>query len=272
MKRLKFSLFLLGLFSVAHAAETVAKLSFAEADAAFKERASAEKARAALVQFRKLHQAEPDSFETGWRVALGCYFVGLRLTPPGDERKALFAEGRDAGQRSLKAKSECAPCHFWTAINMALYGQEVGVFKMLFTLGEIRDHLREALRIDPAYASGGAQRLLGKIEEALPGILGGSDDRALDYYLKAVQIAQDEPLNALFLVKLLEKLDRPEVALAAAKKGAAIPVTDLSRLESLEAKEELQKWLKAKGHTPEPAVSASPSPAPSPAPDMTKRP
>src|SRR5205807_8794803 len=95
-----------------------------------------------------------------------------------DEKKNLFAEGREAGLAAIEIDPKCGACHFWTAINMAPYGEAAGVFKMIFTLGSVNDHLKQAAEADPAYAYGGAYRVLGRIQEKLPGILGGSNSRA----------------------------------------------------------------------------------------------
>ncbi len=218
-------------------------VSLSQGDEAFKQRASEERAREALSIYRQIYQEHPDNPEAAWRLSMACYFVGLRLSPDS-ERSKIFAQGREAGQAAISKKNDCAPCHFWTAINMALYGKEVGVFKMLFTLREIREHLKVSATLDPAYANGGAQRLLGAIEENLPGILGGSNDRARDYYEKATVIAPDEPLNFLFLARLLLKNEKTaSEGINTARKGSLIPIPDLSRVESIEAQSELKTLL-----------------------------
>ena len=119
---------------------------------------------------------------------------------------------------------------------MALYGQTVGPFKMFFSLGEVKDLLKKGVAIDPTYAYGGAYRLLGQIEEGLPGILGGSRDRAKENYELAIKTVPDEPLNYLFLANLLrEDFDKPEEARAIVKKALALKVPSEDRIESHEA-------------------------------------
>src|SRR5262245_29534769 len=95
---------------------------FAAGDAAFTKRADPTQARAALAAYREAYTRAPDA-EAGWRLAMGCYFVGLRFIKDDDGRKTIFAEGRDAGLEAARQAPECAACHFWAAINMALYGQ-----------------------------------------------------------------------------------------------------------------------------------------------------
>jgi hypothetical protein len=47
--------------------------------------------------------------------------------------------------------------------------------------------------------------MLGIISNKLPGLLGGSDDKAISYFKSAMSAAPDEPLNPMFLGKLYTK-------------------------------------------------------------------
>ena len=218
---------------------------FKKADQAFKERRSETRGREALKLYREFYKQSPQDPEAAWRVGMGCYFVGIRLTQDKDEQQKFYTEGRDAGLVGAAIDPNCAPCHFWAAINMALYGENVGVFKMLFSLNDIQDHLKASLAIDPKLAYGGAYRLLGLIKEKLPGLLGGDDDKAKEYFEKAIETAPDEPLNFLFLARLLEeRLDDHNGALAIAQKGLKIPTPTPDRLEAIDALKDLQIFVK----------------------------
>lgn len=217
---------------------------FRAGDAAFLGRADETRAREALATYRALFRRAPHDTDAAWRVAMGCYFVGLRLTADAAAKKELFAEGREAGLFAARAAPDCVPCHFWAAINMALYGETVGALKMLFSLGEIREHLVTVLRLDPAYAHAGAARLLGLIEQKLPGLLGGSRARARDYFLEAIRTAPDEPLNFLFMAELLgENRETREEAARWIRQGLEIRGLAPDRLESIEAQVALRGLL-----------------------------
>ncbi len=210
-------------------------------DLAFKNRKEQPSALAALANYRAAHHASPDDAAAAWRLSMGCYFVGLRFTKDAGKRKELYDEGRKVALGAADRDKNCVPCHFWGSINLALYGDAVGALKMFFALGEIRDHLKQSLALDASYAYGGAYRLLGLIEQKLPGILGGSNDRAREYFERAIEVAPDEPLNYLFLTKLLkEELDDKPMAAITLKRGKALPVPSGERLESLEALAELK--------------------------------
>jgi tetratricopeptide (TPR) repeat protein len=215
---------------------------FDAADALFLHRIQHENAREALRQYRELYKAAPDA-EAAWRVSMACYFVGFNIAKDGAAKKQLYAEGREAGLYAVAHSSGSAAAHFWTGVNMALYGETVGVLKMLFTLGAVREHLEKSAALDSAYAYAGAYRILGKIDESLPGVLGGSSERAQSYYRKAITLAPDEPVNYLFLARLyMERYhDRPE-ARRIAQQGLSLPALDETRYESLKGRVELQEY------------------------------
>jgi hypothetical protein len=220
---------------------------FEAADQAFRERKDSARALEALRLYREYYKATPDDPEAGWRLGFACYFVGIRLTKERSEKRKIYAEGRDAALHAAELDDKCAACHFWGAINMVLYGDATGVFKMFFSLGDVKKHLKASLAGDPAYAYGGAYRLLGQIDHYLPRILGGSKKRARGYYEQAISASPGEPLNYLFLSRLLEDAHDRDGALAAARKGVDVPTPTPERLEALDAIEDLKKFLKENG-------------------------
>ncbi len=216
--------------------------SLAAADQAYRERGDAARARQALSLYRKLAEKTPDS-DSLWRVSMACYFVGLRLTEDSDAKEKLFAEGREAGLQAAKLAPDCAACHFWAAVNIALHGETVGIFKSISVLPVVEAQLQETIRLDPTYAGAGAYRILGIIQQKLPGILGGSNRRAREYFEKSIALAPDEPLGFLFLARFEKSVeDDADAARRLVKRALAIPPEKLDRLESIEAREELLKW------------------------------
>ncbi len=222
---------------LAHSAD----LTVANGDIFYKQRADEVKAQRALEIYRAISDHEPDSSDAAWRRSMACYFVGLRFEKDPGKRKALYEEGRDVGRRALQHTSGCAECHFWVAINMALYGKEAGPLQTLFTLQEIEDHLRKSLAINPAYADGGAYRLLALIQQNLPGILGGSNSLAQDYFQHAIDASPTTALNYLFFAKfendVLHDSAKANQILA---RGLKLKEPDPEELEEKEAWNELR--------------------------------
>lgn len=218
--------------------------SYAEADILFMQRNIREKALKALELYREYWKKNPKDAQAGWRLSMGCYFAGFHLIADDVEKKKILQEGRDVGLTAIDLDPTCGPCHYWTAINMALYSDTVGVFKMYFSLSEIQRHLWESIKVDPAFSGAGAYRILGLIEQQLPGILGGSNDRAKKYIEKAVELAPNEPMNYLFLARLLANQfgDIP-AARAAAQRGLQTPKPTPECIESIKSLQEINDFL-----------------------------
>lgn len=217
---------------------------FDEADRAFLMRDDPDLALKALKLYETDYLRPAGDYDSAWRYSMACYFVAFNLAADREQKKRLYAAGRDAGLEAVRLSPGSVEGHFWGAINMALYGETVGVLKMLFTLGTVRDHLRKSVSIDPSYAYGGALRVLGKIDESLPRVLGGSREEALNYYERAIASAPDEPLNYYFKAVLLSRgYGDKKAALEAAQKGHSLSVTDTSRYESLHALTDLESFI-----------------------------
>jgi len=214
---------------------------FIEADGAFRLRDDDGQVLRALEMYRGALSADPDDWQAGFRVAMACYHVGMRIAPTKEERKRIYAEGRDAGRRAAELAPDCADCHFWTAINMTLYGQSAGVIRMLFTLSEIRERLERSMALQPDYAFGGAQRLLAMIEDGLPFFLGGSDARAREYYEMAIAVAPDEPLNYEYYAVFLQERREFSEALQVAQRGLLTPPVGPERVESVSSQRVLRE-------------------------------
>jgi tetratricopeptide (TPR) repeat protein len=216
------------------------------ADQAYKARKDEARALDAVERYRAVWaESGHKNVEAGWKLAMSCYFSGHRILRDSEAKERVFREGADAADEAAKLSPSCAPCQFWGAIDTALLGETVGVFKMISMLGSVKDRLKRVLEIDPGYAFGGAYRTLGQIEQRLPGILGGDNDRAREYFEKAISAAPDEPMNYLFMARLLAReFDDPAQAETYALRGLKAQPKDPSRVESFEALGDLRLFLK----------------------------
>jgi tetratricopeptide (TPR) repeat protein len=228
------------LFSALAMAYTLPSEWVGAGDEAYRNRVSETSARVALDDYRTAFSSSKE-VDTSWRLAMAAYFVGFRYTPTRDAKIKLFSEGRDAALFGISKDTNCAQCHFWAAVNMALYGDSVGILKMLFSLGDVQAHLREVVTLDPLYAHAGAYRILGIIDKKLPGILGGSKERALEYFKAAVELTPKLPLNALFLAQWYESEDDKAQAAEIAERVTSLAMPPKEELEEVEALSELQK-------------------------------
>jgi tetratricopeptide (TPR) repeat protein len=227
----------LGLLSV-QAGPALAQIAwdaaprFAEADQAYMERADPARIAFANERYEALYRADPEDWEAAWRVAMTCYFLGGRVAEEKSEQEAFFARGRDVALEASKLNPDCAPCQLLVGINMALYGESVGVVKMIFTLGSIRAHLRRSLELDPYFAEGAAARTLATIDEVVPFFLGGSKKRARKYFEKALAIDPSEALNYVYFARFLQKRKEFGAALELTERGLENPRPSREYVES----------------------------------------
>lgn len=214
-------------------------------DRAFVHRADPARAREAFECYRQAHEASPEDTEAAWRYSMACQFIGYRLTKETEDKLKIFAAGRDVASAAAKAKPDCGPCHFWGGINRALFGETSGIFRTIATLGIVKQDLERAAEIDPAYAYGGPDRILGLIDQKVPGILGGSDTDAAAHFEKAITLAPTNPLNYLFLARL----QKDEIEDDAAFKAVLIRAKAMVKMPLKEDVESYEAWseLKALG-------------------------
>lgn len=240
---LLFSILFLAYSGLIHASES--ENVFGAADQFYVARSDYANALAALKLYRELFRERPQDYNAAWRLSMAAYFAGFNIEKNPAAQKKLFAEGKTAGFQALALNPDGAEGHFWTAVNMALYGQSVGTLKMLFTVGSIKAHLRQVIKQDPSYARAGSFRILGAIDEALPAVLGGSNERARDLYIQSIEIVPDEPMNYLFLARIyLKKFSDKNNAVKTSQTGLSIPNERLLEYESQKAKLELEEFSK----------------------------
>ncbi len=234
---------------------------FEAADALFRLRRDPQKAHAAFDAYKALIKAQPSDGEALWRLAMSSYYMTARVAKTDAERETFAAEGRDAGEQSIHFLGDsCAACHFWTAINMAMYGDTVGSFKTFFSLADMRKHLEMSIKADPKYAFSGAYRLLGLVYQKIPGLLGGSDRKAREYFNLAIENSPDEPLNYLFLARLQrDGFDDKKAALETAQKGLQITPPTADRVESVDAVADLKDFVAKLSPAASPAAAGSPT-------------
>lgn len=221
---------------------------FADADQAFQKRKEPLYAAKAFRLYQKSFQKNPYRPEAGWKFAMSAYYHGLRNINEDSKKIEIFKEGQKAGESSILASEKldqpCAPCHFWTAINLALKSEAIGPFKTLFALDEVMNHLEKTKEIDAKYAWGGADRTLGLIYHRLPGILGGDREESMRRFEEAIRIAPDEPLNFLGLAMILsENSAELKRAIEVVSRGLKRNPPPDYRVESQEAFYELKDLL-----------------------------
>jgi tetratricopeptide (TPR) repeat protein len=207
----------LSLFSVEASSRLQHLLS--QGDMAFGNRNQRAELERALSQYEKAHTQFPESIEAAWKTSMALHSLATRYTHDEAKQRELFEVGLEIARQAADKDPSCGECQFWTAIQMAQYGEVVGVFKMISSLSEIKERLERAATLTPEHAMGGPYRVLGTIYQTLPGILGGDNEKALLYFQKAVTTSPTEAVNYLSLAKLKATEGEPAAAQEIARAG-----------------------------------------------------
>ncbi len=218
---------------------------------AYRERGDHERAEESYEIFKRYLGHHPKDSVAAWHLALSCYYLGKKVFRAKEDKKRMFAEGRDRARDALRHDPACGPCHLLTAVNHALWAKEVGIFRALVGLPRVRHHLKRAAALEPAFGGAAAHRILANISQALPRMFGGGRKRARKEIEQAIEIAPDEPLNYEFLADLLiEDYHDPNAAVTVARRGLEKPPPPPEYVESLAAFEDLREIVEQHGAGP----------------------
>jgi len=151
--------------------------------------------------------ASGKDFEASWKLARADYWLGTHL--PDAERRVKLDLGVKAGEQAIQIDSSKPEGHFWLAANMGTLAESYGLVQGIKYRGRIKDELQRVLAMDPAWMQGSADRALGWWYFRVPGLFGGSHDKAIEHLKKALSYNPQSTITLWFL---------SEVALSDGKK------------------------------------------------------
>lgn len=121
----------------------------------------------------------------GWADASRAWLRLGDLESQESERVRCYTAGREAAKKGLAIDAQHVESLFWDMANLATTGRARGVMNSLFMLPELRRGLNRILQLDPHHQL--AKQTLAEIDHAVPGIAGGSDERAEKAYREILQ-------------------------------------------------------------------------------------
>ncbi len=162
----------------------------------------------------------------------------------GDAEKiALYEKGIAAGKKGEALDAKSAGSIFWSTANQACVGRTRGVMNSLFMIGDLKKGMNRVLELNPNYHW--ARNTLGEIDHSVPGIAGGSDDRAEKAYLEVLRRDPHFTPTMVLMAKLKrDRGDEDEAKTWAQKvidEKSANPRNDWKKFDLRDAKAILQE-------------------------------
>jgi hypothetical protein len=152
-----------------------------------------------------LKSVEIGEFEITWRLGRAWFFLGQEARDCSERRKH-YKRGIEASERAVTLKDERVEGHFWLGVNLALLAAEVNVIAGARLALQARRALLRAVAIDAGFHGAGPLRVLAKLEQKLPKVLGGGIERSRGHFDQAIQIAPGNTVTRIYYAELLLKL------------------------------------------------------------------
>lgn len=185
--------------------------SVAAAEKLFGDRTDIEMLRLSVKTLADARNPNQRNYEVEWKFAKYSYFLGKAEQTEKDAIEA-FEKGRDAGRIASRIESDKADGHFWFAANLGELSRISPITVGIKSVDDLRESLNTVIAIEPNYQNGSAYDALGQLEMATRTLKGGTNEKAIEYYEKGVELSPDNANLRLHLA---------EAYLAAKKDGDA---------------------------------------------------
>ena len=129
-------------------------------------------------------KANPKDFESAWKLARACYWLGGHVAEDG--RRAQYERGIEAGRQASVLEPKRPEGYFWMAANMGAMAESFGLRAGIKYRGPVKKALETVLMLDPGFQQGSADRALGRWYQKVPGLFGGSKDKAVEHLQRSL--------------------------------------------------------------------------------------
>jgi tetratricopeptide (TPR) repeat protein len=196
----------------------------------------------AIQCYEKALAVDTKSVEASWKLAMASYWLGCETEGEAEKLK-IFQKGIDAAKRAVKIDDESVECHYWLGVCYGKHGETKGVMNSISLIEPIKKEMARVIELDETYACGGAYVVLGRMYYKLPGALGGSNEKSVEYLKKALKIDKGHLLTYLFLADTYLEMDKEEEAIKALKFIIEAPVQKNREPENESEKAKAKKLL-----------------------------
>ncbi|HEY6509919.1 MAG TPA: hypothetical protein VIY56_17975 [Vicinamibacterales bacterium] len=168
------------------------------------------KAVAAAATWERRLAARADDYESAWKLARACYWLGGHAAP--SDRRAQLERGIVAARRAVAVDPRGAAGHFWLAATMGAMAESAGLRAGLRYRGEIKRELETVLALAPAFQKGSADRAIGRWYFKVPRLFGGSNQKSLEHLRRSLTYDPDSAASLSFMADTLLDMNRRDEA------------------------------------------------------------
>jgi len=196
----------------------------------------------ALEAYEKALALDPKCVEASWKHARAGYWLGTH-TESDEKKLEIYKKGIDLVKRAVKIDEKSVACHFWLGVSYGKYGQAKGIMNSLALIDPIKKEFNRVIELDETFEGGGGHRALGWMYAKVPGVAGGSNEKAIEHLKKAIEIAKSRLLNHFFLASVYLDEGDDDKAREHLKFVVDAPFEDDRRPENEETKAKAKKLL-----------------------------
>jgi tetratricopeptide (TPR) repeat protein len=174
--------------------------AISKAEELYKERKDLDKVREAIKTLEQARDMDNRNYEVEWKYARFSYFLGSRKSISEDEAEKVLSKALSAAKIAKRVEPKKPDGHFWYAAILGEQSKRSPLTKGITSVEEIRDAMNKVIELDPNYEGASAYDGLGQLEMGTRNF-GGSAEKALEYYEKALDLEKE---NAYVYLHLAE--------------------------------------------------------------------
>ncbi len=222
-----------------------------KAEILWRERENPEKTSEAIAAHEDLLKENPEDYTILLRLSRLHYWAG-QILEETDREDALahYGMGIEYGEKASGIAPEKPGGFFFEAANLARRNNLKGTFTNLWGISRVRKLNEKAASIDPGYFYNGADRFFCAFYTKLPGLLGGSTTKAIEFGKRAVEAHPDYAGNRFFLAEAYFKDGKNDLAKKELEAALSLPddahpdAVPEQRMEKKRARELLNRIAK----------------------------
>ncbi len=190
-------------------------------DTPWKNRNSAEGAKAAYEYYKNLYEQNPNSYEAAWKFARAIHFYTNEFISDNKIKKENFTAGKNAAENATKLNPNGVEGHYYFAVCLGSWGEVNGILASLSAVSPMEKSAMKAAEIDPYFNKGAPYMLLGRLYQKVPG---KSKAKCKEFYELSLKYGPTGRVNYRFYAEFLIEQKEYAKAREIIKKGLEIPI------------------------------------------------